>query len=191
MPLADPTEFKSLALEAFQLIYEFTLHDVWRVELEGKTDCTIADLRSRLSRERLPKPNAAVRALFALRSTLGRIFRLDSNSKSGSTRLLIADLPERLSSASRVPPGAPEGPFTTLYVLHDEAAYEIVNSTVHAVLVVALTATATGHRFFWATYLKPVGRITSFYMRLIDPFRRKIVYPGLESWLKRAWAESG
>lgn len=43
---------------------------------------------------------------------------------------------------SRVPPGTPEGQFTTLYVFRDEAAYEIVNSTVHAVLVVALAVWA-------------------------------------------------
>lgn len=190
MPRTDPTNFKALPLETFQLIHGFDLHDVWRVELEGATRCTLPDLRARLAQPGLPKPNAAVRALFGVRSMLGRLFRLDANSDRDASRRVIADIPERLTNTSLVPPGTREGPFTTLYVLSGEGAYEIVNATVHAILVVALLPTESGHRFFWATYLKPVGRITSFYMRLIDPFRRAIVYPGLESWMKRAWAES-
>jgi hypothetical protein len=98
-------------------------------------------------------------------------------------------VPARLANASLVPPGTPEGPFQTLYVLPTEAAYQVLNATVHAILILAVVKSVKGHRFFWATYVKPVGRITSFYMRIIDPFRRVVVYPGLESWLKRTWME--
>ena len=86
-------------------------------------------------------------------------------------------------------PGTPEGPFQTLYALPDEAAYQALNATVHAILIVAVVRSVSGSRFFWATYVKPVGRITALYMRVIDPFRRWVVYPGLESWLKRSWSE--
>ena len=86
-----------------------------------------------------------------------------------------------------MPPGTPEGPFQTLYSLPGEAAYQALNATVHAILIVAVVKSVSGYRFFWATYVKPVGRITALYMRIIDPFRRLVVYPGLESWLKRAW----
>ena len=182
----DPAEYESLPLEALQIVEGFALHDVWLVELEGSTDCTVEDLRSLITPERLRSMNRMVRVLFLVRSALGRVFRLDSKVNEAARR--VAEIvPADLLNASLVPAGTPQGPFVTLYVLPMEAAYQALNATVNAILIVALVKVASGHRFFWATYLKPVGRITQFYMRLIDPFRRLIVYPGLESWLKRAW----
>jgi hypothetical protein len=179
-----------LPLEAFGLVNGFELHDVWLVELDGAMSCTVQDLRSLITRDRLRSLSPAVRALFLVRSVVGRILRLDSPSNDQPARGIVETIPTRLVRASLVPTGTPEGPFTTLYVLPAEAAYEALNATVHAILVVALTTSDAGHRFFWATYLRPVGAITSIYMGLIDPFRRTVVYPGLESWLKRAWRES-
>lgn len=187
MPRVDPTEFESLSLEAFQLVQGFALHDVWLVELEGSASCTVQDLRSLITPERFRSLNPAVRTLFFVRSALGRIFRLDSASNDGPTRRVVEKVPAQLANASLVPPGTRDGPFTTLYALPTEAVYQVSNATVHAILIAALTQSVSGHRFFWATYVKPVGCITSLYMRVIDPFRRAIVYPGLESWLKRAW----
>ena len=86
--------------------------------------------------------------------------------------------------------GTLDGPFTLLYATNDEAVYHIVNSTVDAMLLLALEPNQSGQRLLWATYLKPVGTITRLYMALIDPFRRFVVYPGLESWLKRTVAAS-
>ena len=186
MPRIDSTEFESLPLEAFQLIQGFTLHDVWLVELEGSKSRTLQDLRSALGAERFRSVNPMVRTLFLVRSALGRLFRLDSVSNDEPARRVLDRVPARLAKASLVPPGTPEGPFVTIYALPTEAAYQALNATVHAILVVALVKSVSGHRFFWATYIKPVGRITSFYMRVIDPFRRAVVYPGLESWLKRS-----
>lgn len=189
MPRVEPAEFESLPLEAFRFIQGFALHDVWLVELEGAESCTVPGLRRLVSPERLRTLNPIVRTLFFCRSVLGRLFDLDTTSDEVLTRRPLEHVPSRLSTASAVPPGTPAGPFQTLYLLPDEAAYQVVNATVHAILVVAVTASGSGHRFFWATYVKPVGRITSFYLRVIDPFRRIIVYPGLESWLKRAWQQ--
>lgn len=189
MPRVDPAEYESLPLQAFQFVQGFPLHDVWLVELEDATSCTLQDLRTLMTPESFRSLNPVVRSLFFLRSVLGRIFRLDSTPGDESARGLIEKVPTHLADASLVPPGTPEGPFQTLYALPTEAAYQALNATVHAILSVALVRSVSGHRFFWATYVKPVGRITSFYMRVIDPFRRAVVYPGLESWLKRIWRE--
>ena len=56
-----------------------------------------------------------------------------------------------------------------------------------AVLVVALVPRGGDRRFFWATYLKPVGRITRLYMGLIDPFRRWLIYPAILRHVHRTW----
>jgi hypothetical protein len=159
VPRVEPSEFESLNLDAFRFVEGFELHDVWRVELPGSGPRTIAGLRGLLTPERRRSVNPVVRGLFSLRSALGRLFRLD-----------------------------PEGAWTTLEEKPSEAVYEVINATVHALLVVALVESGTGYRFFWSTYLKPVGRITAIYMALIDPFRRAIVYPGLENWLVRTLA---
>ncbi|MDH3628048.1 MAG: DUF2867 domain-containing protein [Acidobacteriota bacterium] len=187
MPRVDPAEYLSLTLQVAPFVRGFPLHDVWLVELQGSSGCTLQDLRNLMTaegRRSLPLP---VRGLFFLRSLLGRIFRLDSKPDKELERTLIEGVPAELAGASLLPPGTPQGPFQTLYILPDEAAYQALNATVHAILSVAIARSNSGHRFFWATYVKPVGRITAVYMRLIDPFRHGVVYPGLESWLKRAW----
>ncbi len=45
-----------------------------------------------------------------------------------------------------------------------------------------------GYTAYWAIYVKPVNRWTPFYMALIDPFRRLIVYPTLIKRMEAAWA---
>jgi len=163
---------------------------VWLVELEGSTSCTVPELRGLVTPQRIRSLNPMVRFLFFVRSALGRAFRLDSKRDEPARR--VAEIvPPDLAEASLVPSGTPAGPFFTLYVLPTEAAYQAVNATVHAILSVAVVEAASGHRFFWATYVKPVGRITALYLGLIDPFRRTVVYPGWEAWLKRARLGSG
>lgn len=189
MPRIDPAEYRSLPLEVFPLVDGFPLHDVWLVELEDAPGCTLPELRALMTPESFRFLNPVVRSLFATRSILGRVFRLDSASDPGVDAELSEKLSASLVDRSLQPPGTPEGPFRTLYVLPHEAAYHVRNATVEAILSVAVVHVTSGHRFFWATYVKPVGRITPFYMGLIDPFRRVVVYPGLESWLKKLWRQ--
>jgi hypothetical protein len=59
---------------------------------------------------------------------------------------------------------------------------------VHAFLVQALVERANGYRLIWAIHVRPVGRITAWYMALIDPFRRLVIYPALLRRLGEAWA---
>ncbi|MBT6147064.1 MAG: DUF2867 domain-containing protein [Gemmatimonadetes bacterium] len=190
MPRIEPAEFAALDLSSATLVKDFELHDVWRVALEGGADCTVQGLRGLISGTDPHSVGFAVRSLMALRLFLGRIFRLDGRAQEKPTSLLTAAVPADLAQRSQAPPGTPDGSFTLLYMLPREAVYEILNATVHAVLVVAVTPSAGGHHFYWATYIRPVGPITTPYMGLIDPFRRSIVYPGLESWLQRIWLDT-
>jgi hypothetical protein len=186
VPRATPTEYLALPLEARAVVPGFDLHDVWEVDLGDARRWTLPELRDRLfsrRRDSLPFP---VRALFGIRKALGSLLRLDGPRDVAPRSELTTAVPEALANCSSTRPGTPEGPFTTLYVLDDEAAYEALNATVHAILVIALVETEGGQRFLWATHLRPVGLVTAVYMGLIDPFRRWIVYPGLERWLRRS-----
>ena len=77
-----------------------------------------------------------------------------------------------------------------LYVSQREAISEVQNPTVHAFSVFALFEQPGGYRFYWGIHVLPVGRITSWYMRLIDPFRRFLIYPAVLRHIRTAWERS-
>ncbi len=191
MPRVDPDRQACLEIEGFPADLGFPFHDAWVVDLAGGQTCTIQQLRGLIDSDRRRSLSPVVRGLFGLRSLLGRGFRLDAATPGEQTRRVSEAVPTRLTHASLVPPGTHHGPFSLLYELPTTTAYQIRNATVHAILIVTLNRTASGHRLLWATHVKPVGRITGLYMGAIDPFRRFVVYPGLESWLQRAWREQG
>ena len=124
------------------------------MEFDEPLELTVEELRALITSESTRSLSWPVRALFLIRKILGLIFRLDSKS---------------------------DPTFEALYTLPHEAAYQVVNKTVDAIVIVVINKRC----LFWATYIKPVGRITAIYMRVINPFRHYIVYPGLEAWIKR------
>ena len=182
-------EFERIELRAHSLLADVPLHDVWMVELSGGgPGRTLVDLRALLAVENLADSNAAVRFLFGLRARLGRIFGWDREPPQESRESFL----QRLSAADRerslVAPGTPEGAFRVLFVSPRESISEIRNSTVHAFSVFALVEGSSGYRLYWGIYVRPVGRITSWYMRIIDPFRRVIIYPAALRHIRAAWA---
>lgn len=187
MPLA-PAEALSPDLRSRVLVDGFPLHDVWQTVLPGSgRACTIPALLDVVASRGTRGLPWIVRILFGVRAVAGRILRLDV-APSKAADAAVRAVPAPLAAASRISPGTPEGPFVTLYRDDLEAVYAAVNATVDARLLVAIEPTEDGYRLTWATWVRPVGRITRAYMALIDPFRRHLVYPGLERWLQDAWA---
>ena len=71
-------------------------------------------------------------------------------------------------------------PFTSLYLLDDEWAAEVVNRTVHGVMHIGWVSDGSGgYRGQMAVLVKPKGPLGTAYMAAIMPFRRLIVYPPL------------
>jgi hypothetical protein len=137
--------------------------------------------------DRRPRPNVAVRALFALRWWLGRVFRWDDERHDPPGASYVHRLTEADRVQSQVPPGTRDGRFRVLYVLRNEALSEIRNATVHGFLALALTPREQGYVLYVAIYVKAVGRFTALYMSLIDPFRRFVVYPAIVRTVQQAW----
>jgi hypothetical protein len=184
----DPAEFRRLDLRCHGLLGDVPLHDVWAIPLhDGGPGRTMEDLRALMLADRQPPPNVAVRALFALRWWLGRVFRWDDerHDPPGASYVHRLTTADRLQS--RVPPGTRDGRFRVLYVLRQEALSEIRNATVHGFLALALTHRELGYVLYVAIYVKAVSRFTAFYMALIDPFRRFVVYPALGRRVQHAW----
>jgi hypothetical protein len=181
-------EWNRLELRVHTLLAGVPLHDAWAVDLPGgRRGLTLTDLRGVLA-ERVALSNAAVRSLFSLRRAIGRAFGWERVREHRDPPSIFRDrLTESDRTASLVPTGTADGPFRVLYAFPRESASEIWNATVHAVSTYALVERAAGYRLYWAIYVRSVGRITVPYMRLIDPFRRFIIYPALLRSVHAAW----
>jgi len=184
----DPADFQRLDLRCHALLSDVPLHDVWAIQLpDGGPGRTMEDVRALMFGDRRPPPNVAVRALFALRWWLGRVFRWDDERHDPPAASYVHRLTEADRVLSQVQPGTRNGRFRVLYVLRDEALSEIRNATVHGFLALALTHCEQGYVVYLAVYVKEVSRFTAFYMALIDPFRRFVVYPALGRQVQQAW----
>lgn len=187
---ADPAEYRALPLRAHELLFDVALHDVWQVDLPHRgVDYTIEEVRPLLALDSLASINPALRALFALRGWLGRVLRWDADESGAEIHpeSFLGRLAPDDDEESLVEPGTPDPPFTVLYVHRHESVGEIRNATVHAFSVLAMQPRFADYRLYWAIYVRPVGRITVFYMALIGPFRRFIVYPAILRHVHQTW----
>jgi len=181
-------EFERIDLRAHSLLSGVPLHDVWAIDLGGGgPGRTMVDLRALLSREKLGAANPAVNFLFRVRARLGQVFGWDREPPRASEESFVHRLSPADRERSLVPPGTPEGSFRVLFVSRQEAISEIQNATVHAFSVFALLERSSGYRLYLGIYVLPVGLITSWYMRLIDPFRRIIIYPAVLHHIRGVW----
>jgi len=132
-----------------------------------------------------------VRGLFGLRQWIGRQLNWDTPYAERHSESYAARLNNFERAQSLVPPGSGgPGPFRVLYEFEQESLLELRNATVHAFLSTSLEAIAGGYRVWLAIYVRPVSRWTAWYMALIDPFRRLIIYPALIHRAKREWDRS-
>lgn len=185
---ADPAEFRTVDLRCHAFLSDVPLHDVWAIPLDdGGPGRTISDVRAILFGDRRPPTNVAVRGLFALRWTVGRVFGWDDERHDPPGASYLLRLTEADRGRSQVPPGARDGRFRVLYAFDHEALNELRNATVHAFLALALCRRPEGYTLYLAVYVKPVTRLTPLYMALIDPFRRFIVYPAIGRGIQRDW----
>jgi hypothetical protein len=195
MPQISPTEFYALPLRVHTFLADIPLHDVWAVDLPTHRDgVTLCEFLRRASQDGCDAADAEInrfplvaRALIGLRLFLGHIFRLETEPKDA----LAASFGSRLTAEDRarsfVVSGTPEGLFRVVYRFENEQLLEIQNRTVHAAALSALAERADSYRFYFAVYVRQNTWITPFYMGLIDPFRKWIIYPALLKKIRAAW----
>jgi hypothetical protein len=180
-----------LPLRVHAFLEGVPLHDVCAIDLSRPHGgITLDEFRRRVSSPQLFTPSLAVRALVAVRLFVGRVLGWD-RTPSATTSPTFAD---RLTPADRAlslaPVGTREGSgglFRVVYRFENEQLDEVVNRTVHAAALSALVETANSYRFYFAVYVRKVGRLTPLYMALIDPFRKLIVYPSLLRSIRENW----
>ena len=190
MPRISTPEFERLPLKVHDFLAGVPLHDVWAVDLPRVRHDITLDEFLRATGERPIRPSSIVRALLSIRFLVGRVLRWDRETDAAvrptfATRLTADDL-----SRSLAPPGTPAGLFRLVYRFENEQLVEVVNRTAHAAALSALVEGASAYRFYFAVYVRNVGRLTPIYMALIDPFRTLIVYPSLLRSVRASWKQA-
>ncbi len=172
-----------------ELTRDFRLEDVWALPTPGGRDDFPQLVQLMASSDPTHASPAVVRTLFAIRWKIGELLGWDApEAGHRSERPTLRDrLPADLSDG----PSGPDFdalPFTSLYLIDDEWAAEIVNRTVHAVMHVGWVPDhAGGYRGEMAVYVKPKGLLGNAYMTAIAPFRHLIVYPPMLRDMGRRW----
>ena len=172
-----------------ELTRDFPLEDVWVLPTPGGPDDFPRLVQRIASRGFSHDTSGAARALFSVRRTVGALLGWDdADTGAGAEQPTLRDrLPADLREAIRGP-DFETLPFTSLYLIDDEWASEIVNRTVHAVIHVGWVADESGgYRGQMAVYAKPNGRLGTVYMAAIRPFRHLIVYPPMLRQMERDW----
>jgi hypothetical protein len=198
MPQISPTEFYALALRVHTFLADVPLHDVWAVDLPTHRDgVTLCEFLRRASRDGFDAADAEInglpvvaRALIRLRLFLGRICRLEAEPKDALASSFGSRLTAEDRARSFVVSGTPEGLFRVVYRFENEQLLEIQNRTVHAAALSALAERADSYRFYFAVYVRQSTWITPFYMGLIDPFRKWIIYPAMLKKIRAIWDQN-
>jgi hypothetical protein len=171
-----------------ELTRDFRLEDVWALPTPGGPDDLPRLVRQIAAGQTSTNPSRAARALFAIRWKVGELLGWDEPDPGQSSRR--PTLRDRLPADLREAPGPDFDrlPFTSLYLLDDEWAAEVVNRTVHGVMHIGWVADGTGgYRGQMAVLVKPNGLLGAAYMAAIRPFRHLIVYPPLMREIGRGW----
>ena len=172
-----------------ELTRDFRLVDVWALPTPGGPHDFPQLVQLFASMDPSQSSAATVRALFAIRWKVGEL--LGWEDPGGGLRSRVATLRDRLPADLREAPPGPEPealPFSSLYLLGDEWAAEIVNRTVHGVVHIGWVPDETGgYRGQLAVIVKPNGLLGTAYLAAIRPFRHLIVYPQMMRDVEREW----
>jgi hypothetical protein len=185
----DPAEFAVRDFRVNEFLSDVPLHDVWVFQLDGgEPGLTLADAREMLASRSPLEASTIVAGLVGIRFLLGAVFRWDDEKYFDTSTSYAQRLTEADRSASLTEPGTDSEMFQTIYTFENESLAEMMNRTAHAFFCMAFEPAADGYRMYWAIYVRETSRLTPFYMALIDPFRRYIVYPAIVTAVEREWA---
>jgi len=169
------------------LLADIPPHDVWAIDLpRPRAGITLDEFR-RATRGQRCTPPPVVRALLDARLFVGRLFGWDRPASDGLSPTFADRLTAEDRARSLAPSGQRDGLFRIVYRFENEQLDEVINRTAHAAAMSALVETQDHYRFYLAVYVRNVGRLTPLYMKLIDPFRKLIVYPSLLRGVRAKW----
>ena len=202
MPQASTQEFEQLPLRVHTLLVGVQLHDVWSVDLpRWRGGVTLEEFLRTTSNSKVDTCGCfessapftlspIVRVLLNFRFFVGRFFGWDREPPATRWNSFATRLSQTDRSGSLVAAGIRDGFFRVIYRFENEQLVELINRTAHAAALSTLVETTTAYRFYFAVYVQSVSRFTAFYMSLIDPFRKLIVYPSLLRSVRARWNQA-
>jgi hypothetical protein len=172
-----------------QLTADFRLEDVWALPTPGGPDDFPRLVQLMASGDPSRGTSRIARMLWAIRWKVGELLGWDGPDHGhGSERPTLRD---RLPADLRDTPSGPDFealPFTSLYLIHDEWAAEVVNRTVHGVMHIGWVPDQSGgYSGQMAVLVKPNGLLGTGYLAAIAPFRHLIVYPAMLRVIGQRW----
>jgi Protein of unknown function (DUF2867) len=173
-----------------ELTRDFRLEDVWALPTPGGPGDLPRLVRQIASMDPSESSSRAARMLWAIRWKVGELLGWDRQDGGHPwERPTLRDrLPVDLRGGPSGPPDSEMAPFTSVYLLENEWAAEIVNRTVHGVMHIGWVPDRTGrYRGEMAVLVKPNGLLGAVYMAAIRPFRHLIVYPPLMRRIEQDW----
>jgi hypothetical protein len=180
---------------------DFILWDVWEIPIIANNSTT-ENFQSfyRIVLETFKKmqtKTTLVRILFTLRYWIGKISPLDKNintlpipgcaETTIKCRLNGQDI-EKSKVGKAIKVNNTDLEFCPVYLFNDESLHELSNDTVHALIHVGWIK--KNDNYYTATlaiYVIPRGSYGKVYLKLIEPFRRHIVYPAMMKAIKVQW----
>jgi hypothetical protein len=171
-----------------ELTADFRVEDVWALPTPGGRGDFPRLVRLMASGDPSRGSSRAARTLWAIRWKLGALLGWDG--PDGGHRPERPTLRDRLTDLREAPPGPDFDalPFTSLYLIDDEWAAEVVNRTVHGVMHIGWVPDGTGgYCGQMAVLVKPNGLLGASYLAAIAPFRHMIVYPSMLRRIGQEW----
>jgi len=202
MPRVSTQEFEQLPLRVHTFFAGVPFHDVWPVDLpRWRAGVTLDEFLRTTGNCKLDTcgcskssslftSSALVRTLLDIRFFVGRFFGWDREPPATAWETFATRLTDADHSRSMTAAGTRDGFFRVVYRFENEQLLELINRTAHAAALSALVETTTAYRFYLAVYVRSVSRFTPFYMALIDPFRKLIVYPSLLRGVRARWNQA-
>jgi hypothetical protein len=169
-----------------EITADFRIEDVWALPVHGDESEFPALVGGFTNGDPAQSSSRLTRALWSIRWKVGELLGWDEAETGLGERVttLRQRLPEDLLSAPG--PDFDTLPFTSLYLIENEFAAEIANSTMHGVMHLGWVPDGTGaYRGQMAVLVKPNGLLGSVYMAAIKPFRHMIVYPAMLRQIER------
>jgi hypothetical protein len=176
--------YRSLDLRAHTLLADVPFHDVWIAHLSGGgSGRTLLDVNEAMADGGIGDVTVAFAATIAAYALAARVLGLASEECVDT----LSSVTRRLTGADSARSVYPPGKHGFVYHFEREVLLEIQTCAADALYVFALEAEYGGYALYWGVYARHVSRVTPYYMKLIDPVRRFVVYPAMLQRIEHRW----
>ena len=174
-----PDDFAARDFRVNTLLADVPLHDAWVIDLRGGEPPTLDEVSRAFRRSSPIQSTPALLGLGALRGMLGHALGWDDPRWADEEASFVSRVTDADRRRSTTAPGTPLGGWSLVYAFPEEGVVELINGTVHVAVSCTIGEGTSGTSLYLSFRVREVNWSTPFYMGLIDPFRRYLVYPPL------------